>query len=306
MFVERVPRPELVTLFRPGGALAGVTERVVASAGLLDLDFWVDGRAGLERASAYVGLAKVLDVHADPVRGLRLEVAGLVRRRLALAPERSAWTRESGHEAIADQALDLLERALPVLPESHVLGGAILRARPGRTVLARSFGPRFDDEARGAAWVAALTEQLRDALRGVPGIPANLTPKASCDALVLDEGGRPILVDAEVPRSAEIGFAPARAVQNLALWDAWTRTDPDAGAHLRALADVRESLGLSAAGTSGRVPTDPSASTFVLVTGSSVSSALVERLERATVELGERGLLDPARFRFERAPLPAG
>jgi hypothetical protein len=55
VFVERVPRPEFAAMFLAGGALADIVGLVRESDGLLDLDFWVDGRVNLERASVYCG-----------------------------------------------------------------------------------------------------------------------------------------------------------------------------------------------------------------------------------------------------------
>jgi hypothetical protein len=51
-------------MFLAGGALADIVGLVRESDGLLDLDFWVDSRANLERASVYCGLAEPVDIYA--------------------------------------------------------------------------------------------------------------------------------------------------------------------------------------------------------------------------------------------------
>ncbi|MFI5957395.1 hypothetical protein [Cryptosporangium sp. NPDC051539] len=303
VFVEQVPRPQFATMFLAGGALADVVGLVRESDGLLDLDFWVDSRANLERASVYCGLARLVDIYAGKGRRLRAEATSLVRRRLSLPVERASWVGEGDHARLAADVVSLVDRAVPVLPASHTRAGRTLRSDHERTVLARSFGPRFDDESWGAPWQANLTERLRDALHEVEGIPRNLPPKPSCDALMVDQSGGLLLVDAEAPRSAEVGFAPSRASQNIALWDAWVASDPDALSHLRMMAVLREGLGLCPAGTADLVPSSGAPrSTFVLVTESSVSAALIARLERATAVLTDAGLLDATRFRYQLAP----
>lgn len=303
VFVERVPRPEFAAMLLAGGALADILGLIRASDGLLDLDFWVDSRANLERASVYCGLAKLVDIYAGSGRRLRAEATSLARRRLSLPDERVSWIGEVDHPELAADVVSLVERAVPVLPESHTRAGRILLSGQDRTVLARSFGPRFDDESRRVPWQADITGRLRDALRDVGGIPPNLPPKPSCDALMVDQSGSLLLVDAEAPRSAEVGFAPARASQNLSLWDAWVASDPAALTHLRTMARLREGLGLCPAGTADLVPSSGTPrSTFVLVTESSVSAALIARLERATAALADAGLLDATRFRYQLAP----
>ncbi|WP_432825590.1 hypothetical protein [Dactylosporangium sp. CA-092794] len=303
VFVERVPRPEFAAMFLPGGALAGIAGLVRASDGRLDLDFWVDSRANLERASVYCGLAKLVDIYAGRGRRLRLETTGLVRRRLSLPDNQAAWIREEDHTDLAAHVVSLVDRAVPVLPESHTRAGRTLRAGRGRSVLARSFGPRFDDERTGAPWLADITGRVRDALLEVGGIPRNLPPKPSCDALMIDRSGRLLLVDAEAPRSAEVGFAPSRATQNIALWDAWVAADPGALSHLRKMARLREGLGLCRAGTADLVLSSGAPrSTFVLATESSVSAALIGRMEQAAAVLARAGLLDATRFCYELTP----
>lgn len=174
---------------------------------------------------------------------------------------------------------------MSVMPESHLRAGRALKVKRDRTVLARSFGPRFDRHSGEARWLASIGTRVRDALVDVEAIPRNLPPKLYCDALMVDQAGGFLLVDAEAPRSAQIGFAPARAVQNIALWDAWMAADPTAMA---------------------RVP--PSGSlgcTFLLATESSVSDALIKRLQQARTALATAGLLDPTRFRGELTPASA-
>jgi hypothetical protein len=303
VFVERVPRPEFAAMFLTRGALADLAGLVRASGGLLDLDFWADSRANLERASVYCGLAKLVDIYAGSGRRLRMEATGLVRRRLLLPDERAHWIPVEGHAELAADVVSLVERAVPVLPESHTRAGRTLRAGQGRTVLARSFGPRFDDDSIGGPWIADITGRVRDALLSVEGIPRNLPPKSSCDALMIDQSGNLLLVDAETPRSAEIGFAPSRAAQRISLWDAWVAMDTDALSHLRKMARLREGLGLCPAGTADLVPSSGAPrSTFVLATESSVSAALIARMEQAAAALGGAGLLDATRFRYELTP----
>lgn len=307
VFVERVPRPEFAAVFLTGGALADIVGLVRESDGLLDLDFWVDSRANLERASVYCGLAKLADIYAGSGRRLRLETTGLVRRRLQLPDERAPWIPAGRHAELAADIVSLVDRAVPVLPESHTRAGRTLHAAPERTVLARGFGPRFDEENTGTSWVAGVTGRVRVALLGVGGIPPNLPPKPSCDALMIDQSGSLLLVEAEAPRSPEIGFAPSRAAQQISLWDAWVAADTDALSHLRKMASLREVLGLCPAGTADLVPLSGTpSSTFVLATESSVSTALIERMDRATALLEEAGLLDATRFRCELTPFESG
>lgn len=287
-------------MFLSGGVLADTAALVRESDGLLDLDFWVDSRANLERASVYCGLAKVVDIHAGTGGRLRVETTGLVRRRLQLPDERVPWIPAEGHAELAAHVLSLVDRALPVLPESHTRAGRTLHAAAGRTVLARSFAPRFEEERAGTLWVAGVTGRVRDALIGVGGIPPNLPPKTSCDALMVDQWGGLLLVQAEAPRSPEIGFSPSRAALHLALWDAWIAADPGALSHLRKVARLREALGLCTAGAADLMPLASAAgSTFVLATESSASTALVRRMELATALLEGAGLLDASRFRCE-------
>lgn len=305
VFVERVPRPQFAAMFLADGALAGITGLVRESGRRLDLDFWVDSRANLERASVYCGLAKLVEIYAGSGRRLRLETTGLVRRRLQLPDERVSWIPAEGHAELAARIVSLVDRALPVLPESHTRAGRTLQAAPGRAVLARSFGPRFEQEGAGTSWVAGLTGRVRDALLAIEGIPPNLPPKPSCDALMIDQSGGLLLVQAEAPRSPEIGFSPSRAAQHLALWDAWIAADAGALSHLRKVAGLREVLGLCPAGTAELLPLAGTArSTFVLATESSASAALIRRMERATDLLDGAGLLDASRFRCELTEPP--
>jgi hypothetical protein len=276
-----------------------VADRVRQSAGLLDLDFWLDSRARQERASVYGGTAKLMDVHAGSGGRLRLEVTGLVRRRLSLAQTRSAWVEPEEYAGVLAEMTTLIDRALPVLPKSHTQAGRLLRDAHLGPVIGRGFAPRFDDDARGGLWIADLAGRIGAALNGVPGIPPNLPPKTVCDALVIGERGDSLLVDLEAPRSAEIGFAASRAVQNLALWDAWVTVDSEALAQVRTMARLREALGLCPPGTSDRIA-GATTSSFVLVTETGVSDALVTRLERAAAALVAAGLLDQTRFAFHR------
>jgi hypothetical protein len=292
-----------VTLFLGGGALACVAGRVRESGGLLDLDFWVDSRANLERASVYCGLAKLVDIYSGSDRRLRLEPSALVRRRLPMSDQRLAWVGEEAHAELGAYVVSLVDRLVPLVPESHLRAGSALRAHRGRTVLARSFGPRLDRESEEAAALASVNTRVRNALRDVPGVPPNLPMKHSCDALMVDQAGDFLLVDAEAARSAEIGFAPARAVQNLALWDAWIARDRTALAQLKVVASLRESLGLCPVGTSDLVPLSGTpGSMFVLATESGVSPALIERMQQTQTALATAALLDPTRFRGEVAP----
>lgn len=303
VFVERVPHPELVMLFLSGGALANVAGRVRESAGLLDLDFWVDSRANLERASVYCGLAKLVDIYSGSDRRLRLEPSALVRRRLPMSDQRIAWVDEGAHPELGAYVVSLVERLVPLIPQSHLKAGSALRAHHGRTVLARSFGPRIDRDSEQAMRLASVNTSVRNALRDVPGVPPNLPMKHTCDALMIDQAGDFLLVDAEAVRSAEIGFSPARAVQNLALWDAWIAKDPAALEQLKIVASLRESLGVCPVGTSDLVPLSGTpGSTFVLATESGVSPALVERMNLVRTALAASDLLDPTRFRGEVAP----
>jgi hypothetical protein len=303
VFVERVPRPELVTLFLGGGALASVAGQVRDSGGLLDLDFWVDSRANLERASVYCGLAKLVDIYSGSDRRLRLEPSALVRRRLPMPDQWVAWVDEEAHAELGAYVVSLVDRLVPLIPPSHLKAGSVLRADRGRAVLARSFGPRLDRDSVEAVRLASVNTQVRDALRDVPGVPPNLPMKHSCDALMVDQGGNFLLVDAEAARSAEIGFSPARAVQNLALWDAWIANDPAALPQLKVVASLRESLGLCPVGTSVLVPLSGTpGSTFVLATEAGVSPALVERMQQTQAALTTAALLDPTRFRSEVTP----
>ncbi|CAN5480780.1 hypothetical protein BH09ACT12_BH09ACT12_30380 [soil metagenome] len=286
-------------MFLSGGSLAAVADRVRDSDGLLDLDFWVDSRAQLERASVFSGPARLVDIYHGNGRRLRMEATGLTRRRLSVPPERASWLPGEEHAQLAADVVSLVDRAIPVLPESHVRAGRILRSDDVGSVLARGFGPRFDDESRGGPWLADIAGRLGDALSSVAGIPRNLPPKASCDALVVDGSGRLHLIDAEAPRSPEIGFAPSRATQNLALWDTWVAADPQAMAHLQTVARLREGLGLCPPGTADLLSgVDAGTTTFVLVTETGVSAALVTRLEQAASALVGAGLLDRSRFGY--------
>jgi hypothetical protein len=300
VFVERVPALEFAEMFFAEGLLAGLVDQVRQSDGLLDLDFWVDSRAKMQRASIYCGLAKLADIYAGRGRQLKLEIAGLVRRRLRLPDEAARWLPVGRHSELAGQLMCLIDNAVPVLPESHIRAGRTLRATSGRAVLARNFGPRFDEDKMGASWLTGVTGCVRDALLGVDAIPPNLPPKSSCDALMIDAAGSLLLVEAEAPRSPEIGFAPARAAQQISLWDAWLEADRFALAHLRQVAGVRERLGLCPAGTADRLVRSRTVrSTYVLATEPSVSPALLGRMDQAAALLEAAGLLDTTRFRCE-------
>jgi hypothetical protein len=303
IFVERVPARDFAEMFLSGGALAGLVDKVRRSHGLLDLDFWVDRRAHLQRASVYCGLAKVVDVYAGRGGHLRLETTSLARRRLGVANERARWVPVDGHDELAAQAMALVDRAVPILPESHIRAGRTLHATSGRTVLARSFGPRFDEDKAGASWLEGITGRVRDALLEVEAIPRNLPPKPMCDALMISAEGSLLLVEAEAPRSPEIGFAPARAAQQIWLWDAWLDADGAALGHLWQVARLREVLGLCPLGTADLLRRSGAArSTYVLATEPSASAALLGRMDRATALLDEAGLLDSTRFRCELTP----
>jgi hypothetical protein len=283
IFVERVPTRDFAEMFLPGGALAGLVDKVRRSDGLLDLDFWVDRRAHLQRASVYCGLTKVVDVYAGRDRHLRLETTSLARRRLGVANERARWIPVDGHDALAAQATALVDRAVPILPESHIRAGRTLHATSDRMVLARSFGPRFDEEKAGASWLEGITGRVRDALLEVEAIPRNLPPKPMCDALMIGAQGSLLLVEAEAPRSLE---ADGAALQ-----------------HLWQIARLREVLGLCPPGTADLLRrSGTTRSTYVLATEPSASSALLGRMDRATALLDEAGLLDASRFRCELTP----
>jgi hypothetical protein len=144
---------------------------------------------------------------------------------------------------------------------------------------------------------------VRDVLLSVEGIPPDLPPKPFCDALMIDESGSLLLVQAEAPRSPEIGLSPSRAARHLALWDVWIAADASALPHLRKIAMLREALGLCPVGIADLVPlAGPARSTFVLATESGASAALMRRMQQAAALLAGARLLDASRFRCELTP----
>ena len=247
---DRRVSEEFLELFVPGGVLQNLTEYARKAPYPVDLHFRRDIKSDAQRATLYVGLEKVLDVH------WRRGMVGLVGHRTRATDHGfdAAWGTWMPTAAVAsfNEAMELyLDTVIPPTAASRAgVEGAVQSAvssfdSTARAMLDREFILQFRDSPTRSRVMQEVTADLLEAAADapVPGHPP-ATFGGECDLVAVDSDGRLLAIEVKPRGAADIPWAPLQVIVYARLLTRWMRDDPAAAGILNGIAAQRRALGL--------------------------------------------------------------
>lgn len=247
VYYDRTASPELRGELQPKGAF-GYLADFVRKHHLADLQFRSYPHTAASRATLYVGLTKVLDVHE---RNGTFWLAGKVDD----ASWQQAWADKHPATWFRDQPVAAyVDGAVRAVADRFTNEGAVqamlcTRASNFLTVVDREAVVGFADKATQSAIYDELQRPLAEACRPGPAAPW-FVPKrfgGELDLLAIDDAGRLLVIEIK-PASATTGitWAPLQASFYARLFRRWAdEVGPAAITILQSMVQQRVELGLT-------------------------------------------------------------
>lgn len=250
---DRRVSPEFLAVFGDGGVLNTLVEYARLAPYPVDLQFRRDLKTDAQRATLYVGLEKVLDVHRDRRGHIRLVGHKVRAAEHGFLVEWGVWMP---HEQVlaALAALELyLDRVIPPTAASSAgVEGAVQAAISSydsteRTMLDREFILQFPDTDTRRRVLGEVSADLvaLAASAPIPGQPPTGFG-GEFDLVAVDAAGRLLAVEVKPRGANNIPWAPLQVIVYARLLRRWMETDPDAPGILNGVAAQRKALGLLA------------------------------------------------------------
>jgi len=252
---RRAPE-RLIDVLAPGGWARSLVE--YGRSGQYALDLQLRGYAGkpTHRATLYVGLTKVVDLHYHRDKGFCLDAHATYRQ------PKLGWRAQWEHHQSEDELTvewpsveDYLERVIPTLGSRYLKEGAVQSAISGFAgqdivVIDREATIAFSSQNEKNAVTTRLSAPLLGAVEHSNGLAWwNAKPTSlggECDALAVTRGGDLLAIEIKPAKATRgITWAPLQARHYANLFAEWAQHATDAVEVINGMLDQRVRLGLA-------------------------------------------------------------
>jgi hypothetical protein len=227
-----------------------------ARGGRLGLDLQFRGYANKDPhwATLYVGLTKVLDLHASTKRGYKLKAhASWAAPEHGFDPDWSQWRDEDWFRERWRDVEGYLEQVIPKVGHRFLVEGSVQSAISAfdsrqMVVIDREATVTFHDQFEKDAVCNRLQQPLLDAVQRA-GAPAWWKPPTSlggeCDALAIGQHGELLAIEVKPARaSSTIPWSVLQVRQYTYLFQEWANQEPEASEVIMGMLQTRKDLGL--------------------------------------------------------------